>query len=413
MKLKEWLAEVSVPVYILVVFFALSISVDLNGLLVEFPILVNRQPEGWNLPSYVMIIAQVGNIGPLLYVIVNRIAPNRVKEWPLIYFIIGVGCVGCLLLAFFWHTTTVINGEERSTYLFAFASMLALVDTTAAVAYLPYMSIFKPQYMSAFWVGDGLCGLIPALLGLAQGIGGDPICVNTSTVIHNETTGENITIFKVVQENQEPVFSVQIFFLVLFALMCISGISFSFLHWAPFCRRETVENKYSYNFNPTLSPKGCINGSFEPEKKIDLSKETPSAEVSDPQLKNLAAPATTRDDDGRDPDKPPLSNKEYALLLFLGFNVNFLSAGLLIPTMTYAMLPYGQAVYSLSLRLGRIVDPVVCFLALLIPSQSLVMQSVLMFFAAVCMGYQLFLGAMSPTPPLQGELAGAFLSVSS
>ena len=229
MNFKEWLTSISIPVYICVIFFGISSWVDINGLWVQLPILVNHLPEGWNLPSYLVIIMQVGNIGSLLFLIANRIAPNHVKEWPWAYVIIGIGAGSCLLLAFFWNATTVIGGEEHSTWLFVFSSCLSLVDCTSSVVFLPFISIFKPQYMSAYYIGDGLSGLIPGLIGLAQGLGGDAVCVNTSSVIHNETTGENTTVFKIVEEYQEPVFSVQIFFFFLFALMCVSGICFSFL----------------------------------------------------------------------------------------------------------------------------------------------------------------------------------------
>ena len=50
-------------VVLLVVLFAISSWVDINGLWVELPILTQKLPEGWNLPSYMAVIIQVsGNI---------------------------------------------------------------------------------------------------------------------------------------------------------------------------------------------------------------------------------------------------------------------------------------------------------------------------------------------------------------
>ena len=411
MTLKEWLAEISIPVYIFVIFFAISSWMDINGLWVELPVMVNHLPEGWNLPSYLVTIMQVGNVGPLLFLIANRLAKNCVKEWPVVYVIIGIGATSCLLLAFLWNTTTIIGGVEHSTWLFVLSSCLALVDCTSSVVFLPYMSIFKPQYMTAYFIGEGLSGLIPGLVGLAQGLGGDAVCVNTSTVIQNKTTGNNITVFRAEEEYQEPVFSVQIFFFVLFALMCISGISFSFLQWTSFCRRETVRSKISCNIRPNFTPVNQVDESPETVKP-DLSKDIPSLEVSDRNRKNSPAEANIRDDDGRDHNKPRLSKTEYALLMFFALWIYTLSIGVLNAVQTYALIPYGHLVYSLSVRLGKILDPLACFFALLVPSQSLRTISVPTFIGTVFTGHQIFLAAMSPTPPLQGELEGKFLCVS-
>ena len=56
---RQWLKEISVPVYILVMLFALASWIDINGLWVELPLLVEQSPEGWSLPSYLTIIIQV------------------------------------------------------------------------------------------------------------------------------------------------------------------------------------------------------------------------------------------------------------------------------------------------------------------------------------------------------------------
>ena len=412
MTLKEWLAEISIPVYIFVIFFAISSWVDINGLWVELPVMVNHLPEGWNLPSYLAIIMQVGNIGPLLFLIANRLAKNHVKEWPVVYVIIGIGAASCLLLAFLWNTTTIIGSVEHSTWLFVLSSCLALVDCISSVVFLPYMSIFKPQYMTAYFIGDGLSGLIPGLVGLAQGLGGDAVCVNTSTVIPNKTTGKNITIFRVEEEYQEPVFSVQTFFFFLFALICMSGISFSFLQWTSFCKRETIRSKISCDIGPNFIPVNQVSESPETVEKDLSNKDIPSRKVSYRNSKNLSAKAKSRDDDERDLNEPSLSKAEYALLLFFTLWINMLSIGVLNVIQTYALIPYGHLVYSLSVRLGKVSDPLACFFALLVPSQSLATISVLTFIGTVFTGYQIFLVAMSPTAPLQGELEGKFLCVS-
>ena len=59
MELKENLDQVSWIVYVLVMLFGISSWIDINGLFVELPLMVNVLPEGWNLPSYISLIIQV------------------------------------------------------------------------------------------------------------------------------------------------------------------------------------------------------------------------------------------------------------------------------------------------------------------------------------------------------------------
>ena len=52
---------------ILAILFGISSWICINGMWVELPVLVNSLPEGWNLPSYLSIIVQLANIGPISY----------------------------------------------------------------------------------------------------------------------------------------------------------------------------------------------------------------------------------------------------------------------------------------------------------------------------------------------------------
>ena len=168
----------------------------------------------------VLLSLQVANVGPIVYTIANRVAPNKVKEWPVVYLIIVVGAAACLLLAFFWDHTSHVLGKERSSSLIALSSLLALVDTTSSVVFLPYMAIFKVHYMTAFYIGEGLSGLIPGIVGLIQGVGSSPDCKNVSVVIHNSTTGQNFTEYKIEAFYPRPLFSVEGF---LFLSVCYAS----------------------------------------------------------------------------------------------------------------------------------------------------------------------------------------------
>lgn len=226
-------------VYMLVIVFAMASWIDINGVWVELPLLVQRLPEGWGLPSYMAVLIQMANIGPLLVTLYNYFAPrsqgNGMLDIPISYGIIAVGTVACLLLALFWDSTSEIFGTEHSTALLALCFFLAFVDCTSSVVFLPFMALFRREYMTAFFIGEGFSGLVPSMAALVQGVGGNPKC-NTTT---NTTT--NTTIVTPIYE--EPRFAVEEFFIFLMALMSLSFLSLVILNKCNFALRERVNTQ--------------------------------------------------------------------------------------------------------------------------------------------------------------------------
>ena len=56
---------------ILAILFGISSWVEVNGVWVQTPILVQKLPEQWNLSSYIVMITQLANIGPIVYSILK------------------------------------------------------------------------------------------------------------------------------------------------------------------------------------------------------------------------------------------------------------------------------------------------------------------------------------------------------
>ncbi len=408
-KLRDFLLEIRLPVYILVILFGMASWIDINGLFTELPLLVNELPEGWDLPSYLIVIIQIANIGPILYTLVNRCAPDKVKEWPFVYVIIVVGIVACTLLVFFWDNTNHIFGEERSTSLILLCFFLAMVDTTSSVVFLPYMAVFKLQYMSAFYIGEGMSGFLPAMVGLIQGIGSDPDCRNISTVV-NGTDGENVTEYNIVPFYDEPLFSVEIFFVFLLCMLTVSGLSFTILNFTGYCQQEMIVHKpgkKSYDFayqnkGATLDTDEALNGTVVPVS--DTKAETSNTEEPN-------EPAHL-DEVGRNKESFSLTKLQFALVFLASVVINGLSNGVIPSTASYSGLPYGNRAYNLSTRIGMAANPTACFIALFFPCYSLITLGVLVFGGIALAGYQLYLADMSPFPPLQDEPSGEFLAVS-
>ncbi|KAK7485469.1 hypothetical protein BaRGS_00023279 [Batillaria attramentaria] len=198
--LQRVLGDTKWVVHVLVCVFAVSSWLDINGLWVELPILVTNLPEQWTLPSYIIALSQLANLGPIaFFVLANCVRKTRAYKSTLdkvtAYVIMVLGFVSTFLLAFVWKCTAHVAGSERSVAVLALSFSLALTDCTSSLAYTAYMATLKPHYMPTFFLGEGLSGLLPALMALGQGAG-EIVCVNSTytrqTFVNG--AGPNVTI---------------------------------------------------------------------------------------------------------------------------------------------------------------------------------------------------------------------------
>jgi riboflavin transporter 2 len=206
----------TVFVFTLVVLFIIGSWLNLNGIWIEFPLIVDQLPEGWRLPATMGLISNLANIGVVIIAIIRRFSNGRVTyEIPANLFILTIGTVALVALAFVWHKTTFINGTQHSSYLMGLSLSLSLVDCTSSVTFLPFLDRYEPVYINAYFLGEALSSLFPALLGIAQGVG-ETSCVKN----------ENGTL---VEYNSPARFSVRIYFLALAVIMLASLLSFIIL----------------------------------------------------------------------------------------------------------------------------------------------------------------------------------------
>jgi len=152
---------------------------------------VTELPEGWYLPSYLTVIIQLANVGPLLVTLLHHFRPGCLSEVAVVFTVLGVGTIACTLFAFLWNVTSWVLGSRHSIAFLVLTFFLALVDCTSSVTFLPFMSRLPTYYLTTFFVGEGLSGLLPALVALAQG-SGLTTCVNvteiSATTLSPETT---------------------------------------------------------------------------------------------------------------------------------------------------------------------------------------------------------------------------------
>lgn len=320
--------------------FGLGSWVAVNGLWVELPLIVNSLPEGWELPSYLTVIIQLANLGPLLVTLMHKLCPGRLKENIVIYSILSVGALSCILLAFFWDKTTVVTGASHSTAFFIITFFLSLVDCTSSVTFLPFMMQLPAKYITTYFIGEGLSGFIPGVVALAQGVGMAK-CVNSSQTVGNHTGGN---LWSLHTEYLPPNFSTNVFFFILSAMMCVSLAAFFALNRLP--RTYKLSNEKTVLHTVASVSSGLDN---------------PTSEADGDGVKHQGQ--------GEVQTNPPLTaarNSMYQMtfIYFLVVWVNAVTNGLLPSVQTYSCMPYGNLAYHLSAALASVANPVACTIAM-------------------------------------------------
>ena len=167
-KVRAAFAHRSALVDILAIFFGVGTWIGINSTYVQLPLLVNATPEGWNLASYIVIIVQIANIGPISYSLIQKFCP--IKDSFIIYSLLAMGVVAGFCMAFLYERTAEIFGSERSLAIFINVFFFALVGCTSSVLFMPYFGRFRDIYLITYLMGEGLSGLLPAILALIQGM---------------------------------------------------------------------------------------------------------------------------------------------------------------------------------------------------------------------------------------------------
>ncbi|XP_077192478.1 solute carrier family 52, riboflavin transporter, member 3 [Paroedura picta] len=383
-------------IHFLACLFGTGSWMAINGVWVELPLLVNRLPEGWYLPSYLIIIIQLANVGPLFVTLVHKWKPGLLGEVPVICLLVSMGTVACVLLAFLWDRTTFVGGNRHSVAFFVLAFVLSLVDCTSSVTFLPFMMRLHPRYVPTFFVGEGLSGLIPALFALAQG-SGISSCVN-ATVPRNDTaasatlgnaTGPDFD-FHMVTRYFPANFSSLVFFLVLSAMMFSCLVAFLLLNRLPKAWDDSLRNVCASNVTLISVQNIPANG----QGPVD------SGALTNCSSKGQTA-GCAKGVDSADPETATYSRVQFASIYFLIAWVNALTNGVLPSVQSYSCLPYSNLAYHLAATLSSMANPLACIGAAFLPSRSLPLLGALALSGTAFGAYIMAMAAMSPCPLLQ------------
>lgn len=344
----------------LAILFGISGWIGITAIFLELPLIVDKAPEGWKLPSYIAILVQAGNIANLIYILFEKYSPVKVNDGHLIYAMMISGCVAALALAFLYQQTHEIGGREHSIWLLVCSAIFAVIGCLSSVLSMPYMGRFKEMYLVTYFFGQGLNGFISSILSLVQGSGGQRVCnaTNATETISNGNFG--------------PTFDPKIFFLFVFMMMVLSTISFILLHNLRQCRREHAS--------------GYGNG-YEKRSSVDMYEVIPAQQRH-------------------------LTRFTYIYLMLLIGAISFIGYGVFPGLQSYSCRPYGVNAYHLSATLSAFANPIACITAMFwshISLKNLFAQSAAIAMITV---YLMCTALQSPSPPFVGTLFGTILVVS-
>ncbi|KAM9738597.1 riboflavin transporter 2-like isoform 1-T3 [Menidia menidia] len=379
----------SLLTHLLACLFGVGSWVSINGLWVELPLMVPQVPEGWFLPSYLSALIQMANVGPLLVTLTHRFRPSALNEAAVIYLIIGLGAVASFLLGFFWKEAVPVGGVPRSVALFVLTFFLAAVDCTSSVTFLPFMMRFPPQYLTTYFVGEGVSGLLPALVALVQGVG-VLHCANATQPPDgalNASLGDGTLLLQA--QYQPANFSVEVFFFFLSAMMLVCLLAFLLLNYHPAVARELPNGRYT-------------NGVKEDGGgRRRWAEQRP---MMDPYRPENPRPRSS------------FGSGSYSwmqVLYIFGVLawVNALTNTVLPSVQSYSCLPYGNSAYHLSATLAAVSNPLACFIAMFIPIRSLVFMGALTVMGSAVGAYIMSMAVLSPCPLLVNEASGGAIMV--
>ncbi|XP_031604041.1 riboflavin transporter 2-like [Oreochromis aureus] len=380
----------SLLTHVLACLFGMGSWVAINGMWVELPLIVNDIPERWLLPSYLTVLIQMANIGPLFITLMHRFRPGVLDERPVIYGIVGLGIVATFLLAFLWKHTVTFGGSLRSVPLLTLSFLLSVVDCTSSVTFLPFMMRLRPQYLTTYFAGEGLSGLVPAVVALIQGVG--VVHCENATLSNNSNTTDNGMLQAIYQPAK---FSAQVFFIFLSVMMVVCLVAFLLLNHHPAVARERKSERY-------------FSGELDREKKeqgLSLNAQTPEQK---PMINpSEAGKRELRSSFGRG----TYSIFEVVFIFVVLAWVNALTNAVLPSVQSYSCMPYGNKAYHLAATMGAVANPVACFIAMFIPIRSLVFMGVLTSFGTGFGAYIMGMAVLSPCPLLVHSTSGTVVIV--
>lgn len=317
----------------------------------------------------------------------------------------GIGALSCIALIFWWDTTLLLGGTERSIVLYLASFGLSIVDCTSSVVFLPYMARFKGHHLIPYLIGEGLSGFLPSLIVLAQGVTEEgqeclKIQTNTSTALQPEeislqaNVNASVSHFMPSVLKRKEKFSANIFFLSLLIILLISWISFILMDGLLLCKSERID--IASDVGLELEP--SVKVRILPDPDNDDTKNVKSESGSNIKLNSNS--------------KIKLS-PTYIWLLGLMCWGCFTTFGAMPSLQSYSCLPYSADTFFYAVTFAGLTYPVACFLAFFRYPRSHIAMNTLTLIGSGIGVYILICAMYSSNPPLKMELAGSAIMIGS
>lgn len=151
---------------LLVAMIGVSAWLQVSGSFAQLFNITSTAPEGHKLASYLVVIVQMGNIAPILFLLV----PNKFKRMDTSIALVLLWGIASLFFLSEMYGVQVSVSEDRlmSVGLFAGVFLAALGDALSNVVFWPFAGMCGKPYVRAMSVGEGFCGEVAALTVFAQ-----------------------------------------------------------------------------------------------------------------------------------------------------------------------------------------------------------------------------------------------------
>jgi hypothetical protein len=215
--------------------------------------------------------------------------------------------------------------------------------------------------------------LIPAILAMIQGVGTNDECkVTNSTSLTNNSTLQylNETSFVIGEQvTLNTRFSVSVYFILMFSLLCLSACSFTFLHFSPVTRRwrkkhpilmelDNFDNEVD-NENDIQSKNAYDNKGIVYDEIINNPSQTTTittsmdVNINDNEELTLPHPSISSTRINRFDDMSNEEAFEIKILLIMVFIVTFIFYGIMPGMLSYSTIPYGIQFFHLAVNLSK------------------------------------------------------------
>ena len=243
------------------------------------------------------------------------------------------------------------------------------------------MAKYPSGYMIPFYIGEGLSGVMPSMLALAQGAGGDT-CYNASS------SGSS----------DQPRFEVSVYFGLVSLLTATSGVAFYLLNNLDLSLNERYDNIRSSS--PPIQP-----------AEQDVPIETPEGSTPDTDEVKLSNIRVYEVFFGQRRVDYIQTKWEFIQLYSIIAIVSALGNGVIPSILSYACLPYGPTAYHLATELALLANPICCFLAFFLACRRPPILGILCSVSVVIASVIIYTATLSPHPWLVGTTEGSFLII--